>query len=184
MKKIIGYIKSKKFIDTFFIMIASIAVGIALYSILSINFAENKSDLFSINDRYIKKINILDARIDNLATRLYQSEIRQDSVYFQVDSLELINVYISKLNATQIEIETINSKISKFEKLFLSDAENLITLPLLIKDIENIDTGINSLKEEVDIQSKFFQYMHNQTKWIMGTLALGLIAVIIRLFRQ
>ena len=88
---------------------------------------------------------------------------------------------LSLINQKQLKLE---EKVSQFEGLLLTEAENLITLPLLKKDIENINKDISLVKQQIAIQSSLFEESQSQGRWLIGTLGLGLLALIVPLFKN
>jgi archaellin len=93
-----------------------------------------------------------------------------------------------RLLALVAESKTISEENSKsiksFESLILSDAEKLLTLPLLKRDLGSIGSEIKSLKSEVSTLRSLMAESSNQNRWLIGTLALGMLALVLPAIRS
>lgn len=79
-------------------------------------------------------------------------------------------------------VET-QSAVKKFEELLMTDAEKVVTLPLLKGDLRALDNQIAALKQQVTSQTLLLQETQAQNRWIIGTLGLGLLALIVPVVR-
>jgi len=74
--------------------------------------------------------------------------------------------------------------IKSFESLILSDAEKLLTLPLLKRDLSSVGNEIKSLKSEVNTLRSLMAESSNQNRWLIGTLAFGMWALVLPVIRS
>ena len=75
------------------------------------------------------------------------------------------------------------SAVKKFEALLMTEAEKIVTLPLLKGDLRALDNQIAALKQQVASQTLLLQETQAQSRWIIGTLGLGLLALIVPVVR-
>lgn len=100
------------------------------------------------------------------------------------DSLQNRGEVLKKILNLKKEIDLNRDKIRNFEDLFLTDAENLITLPLLKRDIDGLRNDILSIKNNINSQIIITQEMQTQNRWIIGTLGLGMLALLVPVIRS
>jgi hypothetical protein len=82
------------------------------------------------------------------------------------------------------KLDSDSERISKFEQLFLSDAERLITVPLLQRDIKSIKDDLPTIREQVKGLSGLVTETSGQNRWVIGTLAFGMLALVLPAVRS
>ena len=70
------------------------------------------------------------------------------------------------------QFDTTRGAISKIEGLILDEPERLIALPLLRRDIQ-------ALKDDLETTKEFIKDTYDLFQWLVGTLILGILALII-----
>jgi hypothetical protein len=91
------------------------------------------------------------------------------------------NVVISEMQATLSKHDV---AINQFEGLVISDAEKLITLPLMQRDFKNIQNDISTVKERVNDLSSMITETSGQNRWVIGTLAFGMLALVLPVIKS
>lgn len=82
------------------------------------------------------------------------------------------------------KVEEQSKAIERFEGLFLSEAERLITLPLLQRELEGVRNETAAVKENLRTLSGLVGEMNNQNRWSVGVLALGMLVLVIPVIRS
>ena len=158
------------------VLIAAMASIIGIFAGIVGSF--DKLNLGAENKFLAKDMMVLTEKISEMENRLSKIE--------SIPINDLTNDSLGQPLDTNIEIEKIKndlnktkSSITKFEELLISDAEKLITLPLMKKELESIKIEIKTLRDNTNSQNHLIQEMQNQNRWIIGTLGLGILALII-----
>jgi len=84
--------------------------------------------------------------------------------------------------ALQTEVGGLKAAVSRFEGLLLSDAEKLLTLPLVKRDMDVFRSEIVGMRAQMELQTRVLQEAQTQGRWIIGTLALGMLALVVPAF--
>jgi amino acid transporter len=74
--------------------------------------------------------------------------------------------------------------IHKFEQLFVTDASRLVTLPLMQRDFQAVKDDLASVKENVSGLRAQVTEAGTQNRWVIGTLALGMLALVVPAVRS
>jgi hypothetical protein len=92
----------------------------------------------------------------------------------------------SSVALTQMEtkLNENSQAIAKFQQLFLSEPERLITLPLLQRDLQGLKDDLATAKENVKGLSALVTETNGQNRWVIGTLALGMLALVVPAVRS
>ena len=80
------------------------------------------------------------------------------------------------------DIEDLQMQVNQLNSLFINNGERAVSLPLLKMEMEKIQSQINVNTKEIENIREIVVETNNQFRWIIGTLALGLISIIIGLF--
>ena len=88
-----------------------------------------------------------------------------------------------------VALETMRSRMDKteesvarFEALIPSQAERLVTVPILQRDLEGVQQRIDALDVSLGNLRAFSSESQTQTRWIIGVMAFGMLAIVIRTF--
>ena len=180
-RKFVNYkfILRKNSINTVATIIAAMTAIIGITTVLFEGLQLPKSKMYLYNkyeiSEMIKEFNVLEARLDS---------IKQRNFLIKLDSLQNHGIVSKEIVKLKKEIDLNKNKISKFENLLLTDAENLITLPLIKRDIEGLRSEISSIKNNINSQKSMIQEMQTQNRWIIGTLGLGILALLIPVIKS
>lgn len=142
---------------------------------------ERSNDI--VGDQIVIEKNNYENKIEGLEHKLLALEdnmrnlSRLTESVDSVPNIESISKYESRLSTTE-------EKISDFEGLLITEAEKLVTLPLIKQELVSIKNELDSLKSLNESQTKFFQESINQSRWILGTLGLGMLALIFPIARS
>lgn len=126
------------------------------------------------------------AVVENLDKKLATLTSMTNDLTKQIDALANVSAAaasIEELSKYENRIVKLEASVKGFEGILITDAEKLVTLPLLKKDLETIRSEIGSVKELSENQANFFQESLNQSRWILGTLGLGILALIFPIAR-
>ncbi len=122
-----------------------------------------------------KRIKILEEKLNSISIGLADS---MSIVIANNDTMSNTNIIELKRAITEN-----SSAISNFEKLFLSDAERLISLPILQREIKSTQNDLESMNESIKNLNTLLTESNSQNRWIIGTLALGMIGLIFSVVR-
>ncbi len=78
-----------------------------------------------------------------------------------------------------LQQSTTAEAVKKFEALMITDAERLVTLPLLQRDFQSLKDEIFSVKDNVTGLRSLVGEANSQSLWLIGTLALGILALVL-----
>ena len=88
----------------------------------------------------------------------------------------------------EARIAKAESSVTAVESLILTDAERLVTVPILVREVQSMSTEIGGLRDQLALQSETLRDgiadARSQARWILGTLALGLFALVIPILRS
>lgn len=172
------YKSLKNIIKSDFISILIGILAVLMTIFISILGKDGKEESKVSDIKYLTNhLNNYEDRISNIEKRI---ELFNDSL-FTITAFDTSQIL---LNQIKKRIDNNTKSIAKFEGLILSDAEYLITLPLLKQEISNIKTNINDLKNQINSQNNMFEETQNQNRWILGTLGLGILAIIVPIVRS
>lgn len=83
----------------------------------------------------------------------------------------------NQLVAIQSELKTVLTRIETLEKGLLANPEKALSLPLLRKDLENLE---KIYKQDIEAMASNVDRVYDQNKWFIGlmfTMAIGLIGL-------
>lgn len=93
-----------------------------------------------------------------------------------------------KLDARFLVLEQRLDKDSKgleeLRALFLSDGERAVTLPLLKRDVQGLTAEVASVKDNLVGLRAMMTEATNQNRWVIGTLGVGMLALVIPAVRS
>jgi hypothetical protein len=125
----------------------------------------------------------LQVRIESLEKKYINLQQTAISVSGVEDGSDFNNLLVLLAESKTVSDENSNA-IKSFESLILSDAEKLLTLPLLKRDLGSVGNELNSLKSEVNTLRSLVSESNNQNRWLIGTLALGMLALVLPAIRS
>jgi hypothetical protein len=106
-----------------------------------------------------------------------------DAIIFQ-NGTNIFNTNIS--NSQEAQMQSLNLRvaavqvgISNLQSLFISEPERAITLPLLKQQQEDIKMSVDSLQADVQVLRQQVSENATQSRWIIGTVALGLFGILL-----
>jgi hypothetical protein len=120
----------------------------------------------------------IDERLTTLASQLTVIETANAGV---TSDGEGVAIQVATLQSAVADNEL---AIERFEGLLLTDAERLITLPLLQRDLVTIRADIAATKAKVTDFSQLVAETNAQNRWVIGTLALGMLALVVPAMRS
>jgi hypothetical protein len=92
------------------------------------------------------------------------------------------------LQKIDARVSAIEDGVQKIEGIIATDAERLVSVPILLREVESLRSEINSLKDQQSLHAKTFQdgvsEAKGQARWILGTLGVGLLALVVPLVRS
>jgi hypothetical protein len=74
--------------------------------------------------------------------------------------------------------------IEKFSGLLLTKPEQVITLPLMQRDVQAVREDLASVKGQVKDLSSLMTETAGQNRWVIGTLALGMLTLVVPVARS
>ena len=122
-------------------------------------------------------------RIDELELQ-FKNLQQTTSIVSGIENGSDISKLIDLIAESKTNSEKNSKAIKSFESLILSDAEKLLTLPLLKRDLNSIDSEIKSLKSEVSTLRTLMAESSSQNRWLIGTLAFGMLALVLPAIRS
>ena len=124
-----------------------------------------------------ERIQFLEQDISKIQDELMQLKSKFSTI------TETNNVVLTTSNQNvadlAVRISESEKAIKKFEGLFISDAEKLVTLPLLQRDFQAVTEDLKSVKSAVGDLRSLLTEINNQNRWVIGTLALGILALVL-----
>ncbi len=123
----------------------------------------------------------LTLRLNELESELITSRNEppiDTSSYLQYSQLDtIINGIAKQVQRLGLSVSANNKAINSFESLLISDAERLVTLPLLKGEIKTVRQELVASKNETQALRLLVAEMNNQNRFLVGTVALVLLAV-------
>lgn len=158
-----------------------IAAASALLPLFYFAFRDGDATIFRTKDDVLtERISRLELESVILARQAanmdsLMSQVRLNTSSRPVTSTEMV----TQVSVLRRDVNSTKSAIHHFEQLLLSDPERLISLPLLKKDLESNQKEIASIKEQVGNQIRLVEETQTQGRWIVGTLGIGILALIV-----
>lgn len=72
--------------------------------------------------------------------------------------------------------------IAKFESLLITDSERLISLPIVLHDLQSLKDDIKSVEQGLSNIYTIMNETNEQNRWVIGTLAFGLLSLVLTAF--
>jgi hypothetical protein len=122
---------------------------------------------------------------EEYAARVKQLEVEIDKMIAaqreQIQKTETLKG--SELGAAIAQLDQRITKntdsIAKFEQLVMTDASRLVTVPIMQRDLQSLKDDITSVKTDVNGLRTLLAETGTQNRWVIGTLALGMLALVI-----
>ena len=156
---------------------ALVATFTALTAVSFTFFMRPSSGNFSIFDTRDKEIIMQIEDLHAQTTRLNAQLTKLQTSLPSVSTNQSVD-FALLITPIKTQVEKNEEDIHKFERLLLSDAEKLITLPLLQRDLSSFKTELQATKDNVSNLATLVAETNGQMRWIIGTLALGILALV------
>ena len=92
------------------------------------------------------------------------------------------------IRSLEARLAKTEGSVEKVEGLILTDPERLLTVPILVREVQSLRTEVSGLRDQMVLQSETLresvQEAQSQARWILGTLGLGLLALVIPIVRS
>lgn len=92
------------------------------------------------------------------------------------------------LRKIETRVTVVESGIEKIQEIIATDAERLVTVPILLREIDTLRSDIKTLKDQQLIVGESLKEdvteAKAQARWILGTLGIGLLALVVPVVRS
>lgn len=123
---------------------------------------------------------------ESLVGSLWDEWILTNDPYITVRAIDSalsipIDVAVA-LETMRSRMDKTEESVARFEALIPSQAERLVTVPILQRDLEGVQQRIDALDVSLGNLRAFSSESQTQTRWIIGVMAFGMLAIVIRAF--
>lgn len=128
------------------------------------------------------------ARIEMLGAKLDVQEERLSQIAMSLRNLQDrplggadATVLATQIAALRAEFEGARERLESLEAAILEDPAQALSVPLLRRDLENLET---SYRRDTESTAIAIDRVYDQNKWFIGTVAVGLVGLAISNFVQ
>ncbi len=126
-------------------------------------------------------IKMLSLKVDSLERNLESFFLKMpiDTTTVQKTNLDALSLPFLKLNE---KVDKNSQAIAKFESLLITDSERLISLPIVLHDLQSLKDDIKSVEQGLSNIYTIMNETNEQNRWVIGTLAFGLLSLVLTAF--